>query len=115
MQVFLSLDDKANRELKKLADQLEAVRRAAMVAEAGGGSGKADMQQMTNAMYLKSAELKVNLIRELSAFLNFMFNKSRCFIAIKMGLCYATNLVFGMLGVGTSEHGFIQLSLEWPV
>ena len=27
--------------------------------QAGGGSGKADMQQMTNQMYLRSAEIKV--------------------------------------------------------
>lgn len=35
MQVFLTLDDKANKELKAMAVQLEAVRRAAAAAEVG--------------------------------------------------------------------------------
>ncbi len=59
MQVYLTLDDKAMRELNKLCEELEAVRKRAMAAEdAGGRSAKADMQKATNEAYLRTAELK---------------------------------------------------------
>ena len=57
--MFISLDDKASKELKTMAAQLEAVRRATAAAQAAGGGGGADMQQMTNAMYIRCAEIKV--------------------------------------------------------
>ena len=59
MQVYLTLTDKAARELSKLREELEAVRRRALAAEeAGGRSAKADLQKATNEAYLKTAELK---------------------------------------------------------
>ena len=58
-QVFISLSDKANKELKDMAAQLEAVRRASAAAQATGGGTSADMHQMTNAMYIRCAEIKV--------------------------------------------------------
>ena len=61
-QVYLTLDDKAMRELNKLCEELEAVRKRAMAAEdAGGRSAKADMQKTTNEAYLRTAELKASL------------------------------------------------------
>ena len=60
--MYLTLDDKAMRELNKLCEELEAVRNRAMAAEdAGGRSAKADMQKATNEAYLRTAELKVRV------------------------------------------------------
>ena len=71
VQVYLTLADKAARELQKLREDLDALRKRAMAAEeAGGRSAKADLQRATNEAYLKTAELKVLQSRSLATFLH---------------------------------------------